>query len=278
MRHNTLLLSILLGFCTTIYAQKVNEVFEGKDTFFVLPTDFHYNDFIIPKHHRKEVNLPDGRYRQYLYNKEDEHADAPPLSYYEFFIQNHLLEKRFTHFVNSGNILIEGDYVQGKRHGYWKEYNESNKLLQRETFYEYGINMQMFFYNEEGLVLRRDIHFHETDLTEKVITTWFHPNGHPARQGVTIVKAENQQIAQKDGQWRTWYPDGSLRALEYYANGDYTGKCQYFREDGQLDRISIFRKGKLKEEIEYHYPEKSTESILALYKDKNGKVRRSVEL
>jgi len=60
--------------------------------------------------------------------------------------------------------------------------------------------------------------------------------------------------------------------------GGYTGKCQYFREDGQLARVSIFRKGKLKEEIEYQYSEEQTESILALYKDKNGNVRRSVEL
>jgi antitoxin component YwqK of YwqJK toxin-antitoxin module len=283
MRHYILfrlLLAVLIGTPTFSDAQEVNEVFEGQDTFFVLPVDLHYTAFTA-NNTRIDENFPEGKYRQYLYEDKEENAseEASPIAYYEFYLRDGLLEQTFTHRTNSGHLLTDGEYIQGKRHGFWQEYQLSAPLLRSKTFYEMGINMQMFFYNEKGLLLRRDIHFHETDLTEKVITTWFHPNGHPARQGVTIVKASGKQLAQKEGQWRTWYGDGSPRALEYYENGDYTGKCQYFRNDGQIDRISIFRKGKLKKEIEYQYPdEESQESILALYKDKNGKVRRSVEL
>lgn len=277
MRPTHTMLISLCFLSTSLLAQELNQIFEGNDTLWVLPSDMSYQQFTYAASGMGS-DLPDGAYRAYVMEETADESAAPkPIAYYHFTLKDNLLADTFYHLSTTGHVLVQGEYLMGRKNGYWYQFQDTLAIPVTKTFYESGRNMQMMYYTEAGDMNRRDIRFQEIDGTEKVLTTWFHPNGVLARQGITTVKLAGQQVALKEGQWRTWYPNGSLRAIERYEAGEYTEQSDYFHEDGRLSYRKVYRNGKFKEEIEYQYAEQ-TNAVTALYKNKDGEVRRTQKL
>lgn len=271
----TLFIILLLGWGNLLSAQEFTQAYEGKDTFWVLPLNYHYKQFLANSLQHQSAELPDGLYRQYIYEEEDEQVETP-VGYYSFSLRNGMLNGDFAHALTAKHTLEEGYFLDGKQHAFWHVFSPDTALLNRETYYENGQIMQMVYYNEKETIFRRDIHFHEVDDAEKVLTTWFHSDGTPARQGVTLVLEAGQRCVKKEGQWRTWYQDGQLRSVEYYTSNDYIGECKYYNEIGKLSRVATYKNGKLKNEVVYQYEDASL--VMTLFKDKNGKVKKVIEL
>ncbi|MDD4602380.1 MAG: hypothetical protein PHF97_01060 [Bacteroidales bacterium] len=160
--------------------------------------------------------------------------------------------KWYTFFEN-WKIHTEGTFKDDKRNGYFKEYAENGDLLkiskytddviqltaeeiqkldiQNEYYPDGKIKISAMFRNGIPEGIKR-----EYDTLGRVQRSFLYQNGIIIGEG--IVKDDGE----RDGYWKEFYSDGSLKSEGNYDQGKQTGEWKYYHSNGKTEQLGRFNK------------------------------------
>ena len=147
----------------------------------------------------------------------------------------------------NGKLKEEGNYLSGLKEGTFKVYNKQGEFLKFE-FYELGVLKENTeetefvkiekFYDEKGRVIERGgtknglKHgtFQTLDSTGNIIFSRLYLNDLKQSEG------RYDTLNRETGEWKYFFPNGSLRSSGSYSNGKKTGDWKYYFENGKLEQ------------------------------------------
>lgn len=147
--------------------------------------------------------------------------------YQDGILNGPFLEKRI-----SGDSLISGAYLKGKKTGEWRYFYYTGQI-EKIAHYENDLLTGSYFYfydngqiNVEG--------FHENGM-KKGLWTWY------TNQGKRDMSGTFKEDLQ-DGNWTFWYPTGELSYTAQFKKGKKDGVWDYFYKDGSQFKKGTFAK------------------------------------
>ena len=157
--------------------------------------------------------------------------------------QNNLKQGRWYIFYDNGNVKVEGIYKDDKKEGYFKEYAENGDLVsvwkyindvkQEDAEEVTKVDVQNEYYPDGKLKasgtyrngipegIRR-----EYSKEGEIERSFIYRNGYVIGEG--IVKEDGA----KEGHWKEYYNDGTLRSEGDYKEGKPVGEWKYFYPGG----------------------------------------------
>jgi uncharacterized protein len=169
-------------------------------------------------------------------------------------------------FHENGRVAEEGSYSADLRHGYFRFYRSSGDLDRIEQ-YEWGVmiedaEMTMVLdirksYHENGSIksvggykegVKHGV-FREYDEDEALTGGAEYTNGHQTATGLTLPSGD------RDGQWKLYYDDGSVKARGDYMEGKRNGAWMFFSETGELVQQGNYRSGRFHGDWTWYYSE-----------------------
>jgi antitoxin component YwqK of YwqJK toxin-antitoxin module/Tfp pilus assembly protein PilF len=138
-----------------------------------------------------------------------------------------------TFMTVTGNKKSEGVYVDGKRDGLWKFYDDNGYLTTTETHSDGKLNGLTTNYYCSGKV-KSEINY--TKGAEDGLYKSYYQNGTLERQGY-YVKGQEQ------GYWYYFYVDGTRSNTRYYLNGEQVGKQCSYGVTGKLTKEETLKDG-----------------------------------
>jgi antitoxin component YwqK of YwqJK toxin-antitoxin module len=172
---------------------------------------------------------------------------------------------RWYFFWESGGVKMEGKYKDDKREGYFKEYTEAgdllriskyvNDLIQPDAAEIQKLDIQNEYYDNgqvktstmyrNGVVEGVKREFNPAGVVEK---SYLYSNGVLTGEGII------REDGNKDGPWKDFYPDGTVKAQGNYDNGKQVGEWKYYHQNGKLEQAGRFNKqGKLDGTWKWYY-------------------------
>ena len=162
---------------------------------------------------------------------------------------------RWKWFYDEETLWQEGNFKHGLKNGYFKEYDREGNLLSA-TKYVDGEKVE----KAEELVkleVRTDYY---PDGSVKVVGTY--KDGIPEgvrreydeegniqksyifRKGRIVGEGIFTEAGQRQGEWKEYYPDGSLKAIGSYHNDERIGQWKFYYQGGQLEELGAYVNGK----------------------------------
>ena len=151
---------------------------------------------------------------------------------------NYFNQGRWTQWDEKGNLIAQGDYQDGKRHGKWFRWYSSK---QAELFSEPAYKEFTLPLGSEADFVAGELHGDWTvfDAKKRLVCVWRFENG--TRQGRSV-----------------WYaPSGHVRQEVNFQNGQMHGELRQTGADGRLAVRERYVDGhRLANEVSYHAPGK----------------------
>lgn len=160
---------------------------------------------------------------------------------------------RWFTFYEKGSLRTEITYRDDLKNGYLKEYTENGDLLkiskyvddviqpeaeeiqklevQNEYYPDGKIKISAMFRNGIPEGVKR-----EYTAEGNIEKAYLYKNGFIIGEG--IVKEDGN----RDGFWKDYFPDGSLKAEGNYDNGKQIGEWKYYHSNGKIEQIGRFSK------------------------------------
>ncbi len=179
-------------------------------------------------------------------------------------------------FFPNEKLKTYASYTRDTLDGYYREYNAYGELqkslyyvmgkitdLKKEQKKEVEINFKKEHYPGGGLKhtgaydsKNRPIGIHKKyEKSGKLKSAEIY-----SEKGILLSKGILNKKGKKEGYWKMYYPDGSLRAQGKFVNGRKSGRWNYFFSNKNKEQIGIYRRGK---------PEKTW-----IWYYENGNIRR----
>jgi antitoxin component YwqK of YwqJK toxin-antitoxin module len=169
-------------------------------------------------------------------------------------------------FHENGLVQLEGKYANDLKDGFFKEYDESGKLLAtskwvegelqenaaelvrldivRDYYPDGSVMTMQTFRNGVAQGVRRDY-----DENGNIVSGAFYKDGEKVGEGITL------EDGVRDGVWKEFYNNGVLRGEGVYEKGVKVGVWKYYHPNGQLEQTGEFdKKGRLKGTWVWYYP------------------------
>ena len=137
-----------------------------------------------------------------------------------------------TTFNRFGKKSSEGTYINEKREGIWKFYNDDERLI-AEEFYENGIPSGTW-----------KNYYHKGELLEEI----GYKNG------------------KKEGPWKQYFEDGPLKLSATFEDGKLEGLATFFHPNGRV-KISGLYKNNFKEGVWMHLNDKGVAEKKEIWSD-----------
>jgi len=173
---------------------------------------------------------------------------------------------RWKFFHENGLVRLEGKYVNDLKDGYFREYDETGKLIATskwlegekqenavelvkldvvKDYYPDGSVMAMqTFRNGVAQGVRRDF-----DREGNIVSGAFFEDGEKVGEGITL------EDGVRNGDWKLYYNNGALKAEGVYENGIKVGVWKFFHPNGELEQTGRYdKKGRLQGEWVWYYP------------------------
>ncbi len=177
------------------------------------------------------------------------------------------------YFWNNGNLRLEGSYLNGKRHGFFKYYDENGAFLHVEKYDHdqlvkdaaetkkvelhtaYHTNgkpsIVASYYNGRQDGIRR-----EFDTAGNVVKGYLFEDGWLRYEGITDFNGLRQ------GLWKEYYQTGELRSKGKYKNSNPIGEWKFYFQDMTIEIVGIYgRKGRKQGEWIWFYPGGDTMTV-----------------
>ena len=149
-------------------------------------------------------------------------------------------------------VIMEGSFKHGLKHGYFKEYDSDGNLISatkyvdgekyekaeelqkldiRTDYYSNGKVKVVATYTKDGVPegVRRE--YNEEGEVDKSFVF---------RYGKIVGEGIFTDAGQKQGIWKEYYNDGSLKATGNYINDLHEGLWNYYYKSGQLEEIGKY--------------------------------------
>lgn len=168
--------------------------------------------------------------------------------------KDNLKQGKWCEFYPSGNIRQEGNYRDDKKDGYFKEYAENGDLISvtkyvddikeeeaaeikklevRNDYYPGGKVKSSGTFKDgvaEGI-------YREFDTSGVVTGSKIFHNGILTAEGIILDDGSRQ------GHWKEFFPDSSLRSEGEYKDGKPVGEWKYFYQNGKLEQAGRYTSG-----------------------------------
>ncbi len=159
-------------------------------------------------------------------------------------------------FFADGTVKWEGTYIDGKREGYFKTYNEKGELLTVEKYINDVLQLNppelakldiRSVYYSNGVVQSSGPY---KDGVPFGMHRMYDTTGKPEKADVydsgRIVASGPIDVAdEQEGPWKEYYDNGQLKAEGVYASGVKVGEWKYYFRDGKKFEYGKYdKKGK----------------------------------
>ena len=164
---------------------------------------------------------------------------------------NHQLDSIWTFYDVDGNLKNEITYKSGKKNGTQTNYYSEGGKLTEEMYVDNTRNGQSFKYDKAGkLILEKTF---ENGLEQgkakefapedgRIITLITYSKGY-IRNRLSINRKD--KFGFKQGLWREFYETGITKQEGIYRDDKMHGVFRWFNEDGQLDKMEVYRNDEL---------------------------------
>lgn len=171
--------------------------------------------------------------------------------------RNGLKQGRWKFFYDNGLVKLDGVYKDDRKNGYFKEYDEKGQLLSVKKFVNdteekeapelTSLSVKTDYYSSGKI---KTVASYDGDTPEgvrreyneegKITASYIFRKGNMVGEG--IVDDEGN----RDGPWKEFYPDGTLRSAGTYDKGIKTGEWKYYYANGKIEQQGKYtKKGKL---------------------------------
>jgi antitoxin component YwqK of YwqJK toxin-antitoxin module len=149
-------------------------------------------------------------------------------------------------FYPDGTLQAEGQYTDNRQSGTWKFYSREGKVEQTGSFAAGRTEGLWRWYFDNGSLLREEEYFQgrrdgsyvEYDRNGNIIVTgefadgerngeWKFNTGDYSEEGTYI-------LGLMDGQWKSWYADGTIRHKGNYIQGNAHGTHVFYYPNGKV--------------------------------------------
>lgn len=169
-------------------------------------------------------------------------------------------------FWDNGNLQLEGTYVNDKKHGFFKTYDENGNFL---MVYKYE-NDVLIENAKETKVLQKKTAYHSNGKIA-ITATYFQGKpegirreydtngvlvrGYVFEDGILRYEGITDEKGQRQGLWKEYYPTGELRAKGHYKNSNMTGDWKFYLTDKTIEISGEYdSKGRKTGEWQWFYP------------------------
>ena len=153
---------------------------------------------------------------------------------------------KWKYFWPNGNLKREGTYVNDKRHGFFKEYDEDGNFLYVQKY----DNDQLIADAKETKKLERKVTYHPNGQPA-IIATFFNGKaegirrefdtegnivrGYVFQDGLVLYEGITDMNGLRQGKWKEFYPTGELKSEGTYKNSNKTGNWKFYFPDKQVE-------------------------------------------
>jgi antitoxin component YwqK of YwqJK toxin-antitoxin module len=156
-------------------------------------------------------------------------------------------------FHPNGRIKQEGTYRDDKKNGYFKDYTENGDLIRVTKYVEdiaqpdaaeiAKLQVQNEYYPDGRI---KSTTMYRNGIPEGVKRE-FKPDGTIERSveyhdGAVIGEGIVLEDGSRDGAWKEFYSDGSLRAEGLYESGKRVGEWKFYHPNGKTEQLGKFTK------------------------------------
>ena len=142
----------------------------------------------------------------------------------------------------NGQLLKEGYWVDGKRHGFWKYYNQNTYGFDWICFIngiETNVNPKDTCLPESNEVVKKEVIKSNELINRDGKSSWRYDNGQLGEEG-------NYIKGKKDGKWIRWSKSGDILRESNFKNGKLIDETQYkYYKNGLISKKSIIKNGEL---------------------------------
>lgn len=169
------------------------------------------------------------------------------------------------YFWPNGNLQLEGTYVNDKRHGYFKEYDEDGNFLSVQKY----DNDYLVADAAETKQLDRKISYHKNGQPAIIATYYrnkadglrreFDENGNVVKgyvfsNGVLLCEGITDMEGRRQGKWKEFYETGELKSEGTYQNSNRTGQWKFFFPNKTIEVVGSYdNKGRMDGEWKWYY-------------------------
>jgi antitoxin component YwqK of YwqJK toxin-antitoxin module len=163
---------------------------------------------------------------------------------------------RWKYFYDNEKIRLEGTFKDDKRNGYFKEYDQEGNLLTVKKFI--NDTEQIEVQETASLKLKTDYYpdgkvktvgSYNGDTPEGVRREYNQEGkitgGYVFTKGVLTGEGITDEEGNKEGDWKQYYTDGTLRSVGSYSKGKTIGNWKYYYENGKLESEGKYTKSGL---------------------------------
>lgn len=147
--------------------------------------------------------------------------------------------------ANEKDTLTYGNYLMGKKQGYWKWFTPEG-TLDMDGFFEKGLQDSVWHYYFTNGQLSYRAQYNADLRTGD--WTYFYPNN-------ALYRTGSYRNDLRTGLWQTWYEDSTLLMKGSYVAGKEEGEWFNYWENGRLKDKTTFVDGKLNGNWESYSPE-----------------------
>lgn len=140
----------------------------------------------------------------------------------------------FTEWSATGQVVQDGQYVDGVRDGDWKLYYENGKPCKTEHYLHGKLDGSWTTWREDG-TRERDVSFKAGERDGLWVTY--------DATGKKKLTAESYKADRRDGIWQTWFPSGQLQMEEHFRAGQLDGVQTAWYENGKKRSEQNFSNG-----------------------------------
>jgi len=154
-------------------------------------------------------------------------------------------------FWPNGKTKSEGRYLNDKKHGYFKEYNEVGNLM-NATKWDNGVLVEnppelakietVTTYYPNGRV--KEVGNYKDGYPEGVFRQYSEEGkitgSEVYKDGVLIGKGIFDEKGREQGHWKEYHDTGELKAEGDYLNGVKVGEWKFFYPDGKTDQQGTY--------------------------------------
>jgi len=169
-------------------------------------------------------------------------------------------------FYPDGSLKKDMTYIDGALHGYYREYNERGVLVMA-MLYDHGELVEESLdddpdieirnrYDKEGRLIYSGPYREETpvgihreyNISGEVINSYIYNDN-----GIIVSEGIINEEGQRSGDWKNFYPDGSLMEEGAYQNNRRFGQWNFYNKKGKLIQKGGYRNGRIDGKWEWYY-------------------------
>lgn len=155
-------------------------------------------------------------------------------------------------FYRSMGVRVEGTYKDDLKHGFWKYYQQNGNLIRIEKWVM-GV-LQEDEDNTSKIQLVREIDPNTGHIAsigayqngeKNGVFRQFDEEGNVTsaqlyQHGILLAEGKYDERGRKQGIWKYFWPDGTLKATGNYINDAKDGPWKYYFEDGSLEQEGVY--------------------------------------